>query len=480
VITAMQNTISRESILAGDKLAALYSAELRAAGFTPKKCPSVTPERLLAASFQNGALNEVVLPFGRLSKWAATFKGGTLFTILFNDGIARLSTLDGKSYVGFCDRRKEQGLPAGEVPPVRFDDHDHAGPEFHLITPANAAEMLGNMKTQRESAAMAKRREKEMLAKRALKLAAAEHCANLAKLAGGVAAALADANRRRRLLRELRAALHPLTVDCPRFVPFDQIPSHANFAEHVRRAQEALADYKPRMICDAWSASVYKWSAAERKENSKPVYGPKFDALKHDLAQAERRLADWITGQFNALCDSEGLPKLGFSWLRRSDYTRARLAVRRWPAKKLALASDYVLALQARRAKAPAAITAAPAPITSGAVAWVPGTYRIHSTDKELTPADLETDGLIANGIFGITGEPESKLTHVPSGRALPRSGDLSWRQRKTLAERMLALPVDWAGITALSSVGAMVDGRLLGDIYNETFAEIQSAPVLP
>lgn len=63
------NTIRKETILEADRLATLYSGTLRAEGYTPSKSRAVQPDKLMRVEIQNGELNKLTLPVGRLADW---------------------------------------------------------------------------------------------------------------------------------------------------------------------------------------------------------------------------------------------------------------------------------------------------------------------------------------------------------------------------------------------------------------------------
>jgi hypothetical protein len=354
------NTITKDSILAGDKLAALYAAELRGRGFSPQKCDAVTPERLLPVAFQNGALYKVALPFGRLAKWARTFEGNPEFCIGFENGRAALRTIDGRSEIIFADRlAKVEGI-SGAVPPVKFDDNNHASEQFHLITPPDMAVLQSGVKSAKDAAKVAKLRRREIEAKQALKLATREHCAELAKMAGGLPAALDLARRIRAAKNLFRGSLEKYLSGMvfPWLLSASPEDSSALYyaASEYRLAKHTVETYAAPLRYDGYTYRTAKRRgvkpsvvAAEWGEVPKPVYGPTFEAYKEKAKSKLWFVESKFSRQFSQWCEAQGLPAVNYSWIKGNDYTRARLAVRQWPARKAALAAQYVEALNARR-----------------------------------------------------------------------------------------------------------------------------------
>ena len=91
---------------------------------------------------------------------------------------------------------------AGNVPAIKFDDK-HTG-EFQMEKPAGLENLSANIKAGKAANQFRKLRETELTALRSLKVIAGEHCRNLETVAGGTAAAIAQARaviQWRRLLR---------------------------------------------------------------------------------------------------------------------------------------------------------------------------------------------------------------------------------------------------------------------------------------
>lgn len=198
-----------------------------------------------------------------------------------------------------------------EVPAIRFDDNSHASDCFRLVAPEGMEELSASLKSQRAAAQLARLLRRETEAKRILKIAAAEHCAHLGTLAAGMPRAIARAKLLRNAARLYRAAIKsPMAPiawlgeaegDIPEATHLT--PEHSDLIGALLAARAAVAAYKPRMVTPRWGGTP------------RPQYGPKFEALKNAVKTAGNNLECWITKQFNAECEKNGLPPIAvYSW----------------------------------------------------------------------------------------------------------------------------------------------------------------------
>lgn len=230
--------------------------------------------------------------------------------------------------------------------------------------------------------ATAKQAERDAL--KALQAAAASHVANLTTIAAMPrAAAIAKAKAIRAARHELRASLAAFDT-MPAWLPeyrdagldpafFDESARdfynrpQAGYAENQKRwiqAKAAKAAYNPPMRWDKSVIRNAKWcnltpdayAAQEcaRYNNpqyytKKPVLGPKWIALDEAVTKAEKNLRDFIGQQFRKEIEARGLPTQagweGYFYPGEvCQWSRARLAVRRWPDVKASLAARYLAA----------------------------------------------------------------------------------------------------------------------------------------
>lgn len=361
------NTITKTAILEAEKLATLYAGELRGKGFTPKQSPAVTPEKTLRCEFQNGELNKIVLPLGRLSDWARTFKGEAEFDVEWAG--SKLVLNCGNSRITFADQAaslSEKALSSlAQVPPLRFDDNGGNRRDFQLVTPADSGNLSAKLKSRAAAQKLAKLRAAEIAAKSAFKLAIEAHRKNIADCSPEqFAPALAMTRQLQKSLRMLRAAFKaPLDVipwlgesitppgeyDDKSVILKNLTPEHWELCAAVYSARSDVATYKPIMRKSRWDGGG----------EPSPVYGPKYQALQNSAVQALANVRQWIIRQWQQELAKNNLPAV---FVYSSDnklratfkndcrtFTRARLAVRQWPAQKTGLANVYTPAFQARR-----------------------------------------------------------------------------------------------------------------------------------
>lgn len=353
------NTITKNELLEADRLATIYAGELRGQGWTPSESAAVTADRVMRLEFQNGELNRACLPVAKLAAWARTFPGNPEFDLEFSpgctaDGGAVTIRRDGaRATFNYHVGSAKTHASLTHVPAIRFDDDNHTLPSFRLVKPDNMGNLAAQLKTAKAAKAFGKLLSAEIGAKRNLKTAVAEHCARLAEFAGGFNPAKAKARAMIAARRLFRAALKS-PADAQPWIAGESIlasgaheltPDHWQLVADIATAKAALAEYKPRTKYPRWD---------REKKYGEKVYGPAFDALKHGVTTAQTSLRLFIVRQFKAYCEAQGFPDrlawenlYGFAELR--PFSRARLAVRQWPARKLALANEYTAALGARR-----------------------------------------------------------------------------------------------------------------------------------
>lgn len=363
------NTISKTVILEADRLATLYAGELRGKGYTPSTSPGVTSEKTLRCEFQNGELNKITLPIGRMADWARAFKGDAEFEIAWHSG--KMILRKGGSLLTFANQANtliaKQLATLEAVPPLRFDDAGGTRIAFELNTPSDTGNIAAAIKSRAAAQKLAKLRQTESAAKSALKLATAEHCANLAAAAQNqFAPAVIQARQLVKSFRMLRAALaapmkviHWLGEHVTPASEYDAedvqhlSPEHWDLVAAIHASRAAVAEYKPRVVKKRWDGSTIPSS------DQYVVYGPKHQALQNAAKAALDNLNRWIVSQFKAELAKNKLPEVFIYWREnrlviqfRHDcrtFSRARIAVRNWAAKKSQLAAAYANALQERR-----------------------------------------------------------------------------------------------------------------------------------
>lgn len=367
------NTITKAQILESEKLATLYAGEMRGKGYTPGETSAVTTARVMRFEFQNGCLNRALLPAGKLASWARTFPDGTEFDLEFSPecslqdvekqkaGRVTISTASSRATFLFHDHAKTFASLMADCPPIRFDDDGGRTRSFNLIKPDDIGDISSRLKSQKSAKAFSKLREKEIAAKRALKLAAKEHCARLTILAGGIAPAIGTAKLQLKALRMFRAAIKSPQAAIAWLGETIQGEAQHLTAEHwdlcvaIATAKAAVGEYKPRMVTPRWGGKP------------RPQYGPKFHALESAVQRANENLIRWIEHQFDAECEKNGITNARYKYSRNREFSRARLAAREFARRKALLAEAYVDALNARR-KAQAAALAAGGLIVARAI----------------------------------------------------------------------------------------------------------------
>jgi hypothetical protein len=123
--------------------------------------------------------------------------------------------------------------------------------------------------------------------------------------------------------------------------------AYISYVASVTFAQSALDDYKPRLSWPSYVASLASEAgmslAAYKKANTDKAfktYGPAFDKLKEVKKRATDALNRFIEKCFGEYCEANNLPKnLSSSWFNAQGadicpYSRARLHLRDWPARR--------------------------------------------------------------------------------------------------------------------------------------------------
>jgi hypothetical protein len=122
---------------------------------------------------------------------------------------------------------------------------------------------------------------------------------------------------------------------------------YLSYIASVAFAQSALDDYKPRLSWPSYVASlaerdgisVAAWKRANPDRAFK-TYGPAFDKLKETKKRATDALNRFLERCFGEYCEANNLPKdLSSSWFSAQGadicpYSRARLHLRDWPARR--------------------------------------------------------------------------------------------------------------------------------------------------
>jgi hypothetical protein len=347
------NTINKSQILEAEKLATLYAGDLRAKGYTPSNCVGVTPDKVLRVQFQNGELNEISVPIGKVAAWVKLVPQD-LIRVEFHklpQGCRKVILVAGGSMISFLDQTANtadfQRVTA--VPPIRFDDK-HTG-EFQLEKPAGLENLSANIKAAKAAKEFAKLRGVEIKAKADLKSVSGEHCRNLEILAGGIAPAIAQARLIVKCRRMLRRALMNVQ-NCPAWFNETEIADFDFAKNRLALSVMARDAYKPKMVMPRWG---------NKPEDKRPVYGPKFTALETAVKQNLAALKDLILSNFRQQVKLNGLPDfvgyeklhLGCHCATMRPYSRARIAVRGYADKKAPFAIAYADALKARRKAQP-------------------------------------------------------------------------------------------------------------------------------
>lgn len=352
------NTITKDQLIEADRLATIYAGDLRGKGWTPAESAAVTTARVMRLEFQNGELNRTCLPVAKLAAWARTFPGNPEFDLEFspdctgNGGSVTIRRDAARATFFYHVGSAKTHASLSEVPAIRFDDDNHKLPSFRLVKPADMGELSNQLKTAKAAKQFAKLLSAEIGAKRNLKQAAHEHCALLDKHAGGFNPAKTQARAMLAARRMFRAALKNPTA-AQSWIPGESIENgvhhltqdHWQLVANVASAKTWLAEYKPRTRYARWD---------REKKYGEKVFGPQFEVLKSAVRAAESALRSYLCREFRAYCAAQGLPdRLAWENLygvkELFAFTRARIAVRQWPARKAALAAEYVNTLNARR-----------------------------------------------------------------------------------------------------------------------------------
>ena len=211
------NTIKKSQILEAEKLATVYAGELRGKGFKPSKTLAVTTEKVMRLHFQNGELNRIAFPVGRLADWVKTFSGDPEINVEFEgrageianqrNTIAAIFSIGGSRIKFHLCTDADTISSLCEVPPIQFDDGNHSRQDFQLLPPPELGDLKAKIASDKAARELAKLRSKEIAAKVALKKLASEHCENLNTLAGGILPAISRARLIVKSRRMLRAAL---------------------------------------------------------------------------------------------------------------------------------------------------------------------------------------------------------------------------------------------------------------------------------
>ena len=364
------NTITKSTVLEADKLATLYAGKLREAGNSPSNCLGVTSDKVLPMEFQNGVLCRSMLPVGKLADWARTFPGETEFQISFSPecqsedfdvrklGKVKLSATYGRygntaeMTVCFAGSGENYARTVADVPAIRFDDAGGSRQDFQLLKPAGLENLSAGLKAAKALKEFDRARASLGKASQDLRAVAKEHCANLETLAGGIAGAIGQARLIVKARRMLRAALkNPAGVigwlgeSITPAGEYDAGPSVNLTPEHAELVAAIVAANAARDL-------FY------HSKRFKSVRSPKYTMLSTAVTSAKDNLNRWILKAWEAECEKNGLDcgtacfdgegNLNFYGTPRP-YSRARLAVAGYAAKKHTFAQDFIRALDLKR-----------------------------------------------------------------------------------------------------------------------------------
>ena len=331
------NTITKQTIAQLARVHELRRIELKAEGWTAKRCPAVSPEWLAKLTWVNGSTHTLTLPVARLHHWAKMSKDGE-FAVTF-DGDNTIQLQDGTATL----RLRNQ--PEGPATPHFTLDGDTNFPEYVLPGATDALDKLATArataKSQKELAKVARLRGIERQAMLRLKEAAHTHCERVTFLASMTfEQALTDARAFRDARRFVRTTLarfeyYPewLSKETPPTTPegWQQASEADQYTEAIRdfnMAHAHLLAYKPRK---SWSRSC----AYQTEKRTEDVNRSKSSLLMVLRSAMARHLG----GQAKVY-DERKPGDAAYGW-NMGKYARERQFVRGWAQDKARLASDY-------------------------------------------------------------------------------------------------------------------------------------------
>jgi hypothetical protein len=307
------------------------------------------------------------IPVHRLLKWAATFDKGTIFRVGFTSGFITLASGSSRLKIGFWDSVKAEELPArsgsdkeclGAVI-VCEADADGVITIKKEHTTADRSAMRAASKSERQQKQIEKAKAECGRALSALRTGAKEYntaAQTIETTLGGIWGAIATAKKTRIAWGVIRGAKkNPSTF--PYWGKW-----HAELAELIALESKA----KKALLSEE---KLKTWQSMKNR------------------SRADQRVADQI-GVIKRAIDKAGreyCAELGVSCPLMKDrpYSRARLTVKQWPAKKIPLALEYMRTLETFRAlqitkatPAPIAQAPTPPPVSAGndeGKEWIPG-----------------------------------------------------------------------------------------------------------
>lgn len=352
------NTITKSTVLALAQAHELRRIELQAEGFMARGCAALSADRIGVVKFLNGCEHKLVLPVGKMAKWAKLAEGDEI-GVEFNpqNELYSLRLSNGGSVIEFLDQVSKLDTL---TPAFTLDAGPTHDGEFKLTS---GGDIDGKIKTAKQAAAahkrlaaIAKLKGQERKALDALKASAKEHCERVALLAKvQFSDAVKEAKSFRDARRFVRRTVAAFTVK-PEWLAsnwhiawgvsslHDEPGDYEYALLRYNEAVEKSATYKPRK---AWSRHA-EMEIEKRADDVKACKARLIEVLRSAAKRyLEAQPAAYYWKDF-AQDVWRGPGDAAYGFFYQGSYHKTRKEVRERPLYKAQAVNEYISAREAR------------------------------------------------------------------------------------------------------------------------------------